>query len=105
MKTVVVGSKEICLGFRLAGIKEFVYRENVGNMSQLIEDMLKREDVGIIIMDSGSYSMLDWALKKRLETIAKPSIITVPDYGSNKMETESLDVLVKRALGFDLRKK
>lgn len=105
MKLVVVGSKEICLGFGLAGIKERQHREDVEDMSRLVEGLLERDDVGIVVMDDGSYSKLNWTLKKRLETVAKPSIITVPDYGSRTVESERLDVLVKRALGFDIKKR
>ncbi len=105
MKIVAVGSKEICIGLRLAGVKEFHHREDIKDMTGLVEGLLKREDIGIIIIDDGSFSMLNWALKKRIETIAKPSIVAVPDYGSTTVESESLDVLVRRALGFDLKKK
>ncbi len=105
MKTVVIGSKEICLGLGLAGVKEQYYSDAVDNMTELVERLLQREDVGIIIIDDGSYSSLNWALKKKLEVVAKPSVITVPNYGSRTVESESLSNLVKRALGFDLKKK
>ncbi|MEM3364352.1 MAG: V-type ATP synthase subunit F [Candidatus Micrarchaeia archaeon] len=104
MKIVAVGSKEMCNGLRLAGVKECYHREDVKDMSTLIEGLLKRDDVGVIILDDGSYSMLSWALKKKIETIAKPSVVTVPDFGSKTVESESLEALVKRALGFDLKK-
>jgi vacuolar-type H+-ATPase subunit F/Vma7 len=105
MKIVAVGSKEMCTGLRLAGVKEFYHREDTKDMTALIENLLKREDIGIIIIDDSSYSILNWALKRKIETIAKPSIVAVPDYGSTTVESESLEALVKRALGFDLKKK
>ncbi|MGB9635085.1 MAG: V-type ATP synthase subunit F [Candidatus Micrarchaeia archaeon] len=103
MKIVAVGSKEMCLGMKLSGIKEVYYREEIKNMDELIERLMGREEVGIIILDDGAYLSLSWMLRRRLDTIAKPSIITVPNYGSKAVESESLSMLVKRALGFELR--
>jgi len=105
LKVVVVGSKEICAGFGLAGIKELHNKDDIPDMSAFIDGLIKREDVGIVIMDDGSYSALNWTLRKRLEVTAKPSVITVPDYGKRTVDSERLDALVKRALGFDLKKK
>ncbi|MCX8200460.1 MAG: hypothetical protein N3G76_03240 [Candidatus Micrarchaeota archaeon] len=104
MKIVAIGSKEMCTGLRLAGVKEYYHREDIKDMGTHLEGLLKREDVGIIILDDGAYSMLNWAMKKKIETVAKPSIVTVPDFGSKTVESESLEALVKRALGFDLKK-
>lgn len=103
MKVVVVGSKEMCEGFKLAGVKELHYRESAGDMNVLVEGLMAREDVGLIIMDDSAYSSLGWQLKKRIELTAKPSVVTLPNYGSKSVESESLEALVKRALGFELR--
>ena len=103
MKVVAVGSKEMCDGFRLAGVKELHYRESVKDIDGLVERLMAREDVGLIIMDDGAYSSLGRQLKKRIETVAKPSVVTLPNYGSRTVESESLEALVKRALGFELR--
>ena len=104
MRVVALGSKEMVLGIRLTGIKEVYYREEVDDLNNLVESLLQREDVGILIMDDSSYRSLSWAVQKRVENTARPSVVVVPDYGRKTMETETLDVLVKRALGFELKK-
>ena len=56
-------------------------------------------------MDTSSFSKINWAVKKRIEVTAKPSFITVQDFGSEVSGSEEdLNALIKRALGFDLKK-
>ena len=105
MNVIVVGSKEMCLGFKLAGIKETHCETNINDMNMFIEKLFKREDVGIVVIDTSSFSKINWALKKKIEVAAKPSFITVQDFGCEVCGSEEdLNALIKRALGFDLKK-
>ncbi|MBI5159265.1 V-type ATP synthase subunit F [Candidatus Micrarchaeota archaeon] len=102
-KIVVLADKYTCLGFKLAGITESIEAEGRHAEAKLVE-LLSREDVGIIVVSEKTVAEADWRLKKRLEGIAKPSIVTVPDKTGESFEGESLKTLVKRALGFELIK-
>ncbi len=44
-------------------------------------------------------------MKKKLETMASPVIVPMPDSGGESTEGEQIRALIKRALGFDLGKK
>ena len=52
-------------------------------------------------------SGLDWRLKKKISNLAHPVIIGVPGISGEAEveEGESINVLIKRALGFDISKK
>ncbi len=102
-KIVVLGDKYTCLGFKLAGVADFFEAEGRQAEAKLVE-LIAREDIGIIIVNEKVVAEADWRLKKRLEGIAKPSVVTVPDKTGESFEGESLKALVKRALGFELIK-
>jgi vacuolar-type H+-ATPase subunit F/Vma7 len=105
MNIVIIGSKEMCLGFKLAGVKETHSNDNIEDMNSFVEKLFSRSDVGIVVMDTSSFSKINWALKKKIEVTAKPSFITVQDFGCEVCSSEEdLNVLIKRALGFDLKK-
>ena len=105
MNIVIIGSKEMCLGFKLAGIKETHCRDNIDDMNSFIEKLFNRNEVGIVVMDNSAFSNINWSIRKRIEVTAKPSFITVKDFGSGSEDSgEDLNALVKRALGFDLKK-
>ena len=105
MNILVVGSKEMCLGFKLAGVKETHKSDDINDMNSFIENLFKREEVGIVVIDTSSFSKISWALKKKIEVTARPSFITVQDFGCDACDSEEdLNALIKRALGFDLKK-
>ena len=105
MNIIVIGSKEMCLGFKLAGIKETYIYDSIEDINSFVEKLFLRSDAGIVVMDNSSFSNINWSIKKRIEVTAKPSFITVKDFGSDSEESgEDLNALVKRALGFDLKK-
>ncbi len=105
MNITIIGSKEMCLGFKLAGVKEAYCSEEIEDMNVFVENLFKRDDVGIVVIDTSSFSKINWNLKKKIEVTAKPSFITVQDFGSDVSGAEEdLNVLIKRALGFDLKK-
>lgn len=105
MNVIIIGSKEMCLGFKLAGVKETHCSDNIDDMNYFVEKLFSRNDAGIVVMDTSSFSKINWAVKKRIEVTAKPSFITVQDFGSEVSGSEEdLNALIKRALGFDLKK-
>jgi vacuolar-type H+-ATPase subunit F/Vma7 len=48
---------------------------------------------------------IDWRLKKQVSSIAHPVVIGVPAFSGEVEEGESINALIKRALGFDVSKK
>lgn len=95
----------MCLGFKLAGIKETYVYDSIEDINSFIEKLFSRTDAGIVVMDNSSFSNVNWSIKKKIEVTAKPSFITVRDFNGDSVDNgEDLNALVKRALGFDLKK-
>ena len=102
-KVVVVADKYTSLGFRLAGVEEAFPLEG-REAEKKVEELLGSEGVGIIVINEKLLASMDWRLKKRIESAAKPTVVAVPDKSGRAEEAESLKEMVKRALGFELLK-
>ena len=101
-KIVVVADGATCTGFRLAGVQEVFPREGK-EAEEKITELLSGPETGILIVNERALDALDWRLKARIERLAKPVVIAVPDKnGAMELKGDSLKNMVKKALGFDL---
>ena len=100
-KIVVIGDAPLVMGFRLAGIDNTV-QVSEGTVQGEIEKALANPEIGIVITNETMLDKIDWRLKKKLDTIAYPVIIPMPDYSGKSTEGDEIRNLIKRALGFDL---
>jgi len=69
------------------------------------EAALGKPEYGIIITNERFLKNIDWRLRKKLDSIAYPVIIPMPDYSGTSTEGDEIRSLIKRALGFDLGSK
>ena len=100
---VVVADSPTCTGFRLAGVQKAFF--GLGKEAETkINELIALPDVGIIVVNENIIDSLDWRLKKKIERLAKPVIIAVPDKGGPSEQAASLKSMIKRALGFELLK-
>lgn len=101
-KTIVIGEEALTLGFRLAGVTEWYTLEGEKAASKLGE-LLKREDVGIIIASSSIRKSLGWRLETAVEASSKPIVVFVPPKKGGGGESEmSLQELIRRSIGINL---
>ncbi|MCX8167158.1 MAG: hypothetical protein N3E37_04900 [Candidatus Micrarchaeota archaeon] len=100
-KIMVIADRLLVNGLRLAGIHEYVYTDEKNFEQELLKAM-KREDISIIITTTMLLSKLNWKTKQLIENTARPLVIDVTDISGKEEETESLQWLIKRALGMDL---
>ena len=100
-KIIVIGDSATVMGFRLAGVTEAYIAEGKDAEKKLVE-LLDRENAGIIIANEGLLAQLDWRVKRRIEALAKPVVIGIPDKFGPSEQAESLSEMIKRALGFEL---
>jgi len=100
-RIIVIGDPSTVMGFRLAGVGEAYIAEGKDAEKRLAE-LLDRENAGIIIVTEPVIAGLDWRLKKRIEAIAKPVVVAVPDKGGPSGEAGKLSEMIKRALGFEM---
>lgn len=100
-KILVLGDAPLVMGFRLAGL-EYCDTATKENYQEKLEDALKHEEYGIIITNEKMLNNIDWRLKKKLDSIAYPVIVPMPDRTGKSTEGDEIRNLIKRALGFDL---
>ncbi|MFH0737032.1 MAG: V-type ATP synthase subunit F [Candidatus Micrarchaeota archaeon] len=100
-KILVVGDGPLVMGFRLAGIENTV-QASERTIQDELEKALANPENGIIVTNEAMLGKIDWRLKKKLDGIAYPVIIPMPDYSGKSVEGDEIRGLIKRALGFDL---
>lgn len=100
-KIIVIGDSAMVMGFKLAGVTEAYVAEGRAAEKKLSE-LVDRENAGIILVDESLLSIIDWRLKKKIESIAKPVVIGVPGKEGRPAKGERLGEMIKRALGFEL---
>ena len=100
-KILVLGDAPLVMGMRLAGLEDTITTTEEGYQAAL-EKALTQEQFGIIITNEQMLGKIDWRLKKKLDSIAYPVIVPMPDYSGKSAEGDEIRNLIKRALGFDL---
>ena len=100
-KMIVIGDEALITGFKLAGLENTVLtKEN--EFQKTFEDYLNKSEYGIIVVNEIMLNNIDWRLRKKLDSIAYPVIVPIPDISGKTAEGEQIRNLIKRALGFDL---
>jgi len=100
-KMIVIGDAPLVMGFKLAGIDDTVQVSEKTVQAEL-EKALANKDIGIVVTNESMLGKIDWRLKKKLDNLAYPVIIPMPDYSGKSAEGDEIRNLIKRALGFDL---
>ncbi len=101
---IVIGDSPLVLGFQLAGLQHGIVATEE-DFEKHLEETLANEEFGIILANSRLLSKIDWRLKKKLDDIAYPVIVPMPDVSGGSADEDEIRTLIKRALGFDLGKK
>ncbi|PIN74291.1 V-type ATP synthase subunit F [Candidatus Woesearchaeota archaeon CG10_big_fil_rev_8_21_14_0_10_45_16] len=89
----IVGEPEFTLGFRLAGIRQVVGKEN-------IKELLDDKTVGIVIIDEATMQDLDPRLKDDIVASVDPVFVVV----SETAKQEELRKMIIQSIGVDLLK-
>ena len=92
----VLGNDEFIVGFQLAGIKDIIQATN--NPFNDIQEIKKRKEIGIVVLDEKIVEALDAGQKQEIENSVEPVFITL----STKTEQESLKRLIKKSIGIEL---
>ncbi|HIQ32941.1 MAG TPA: V-type ATP synthase subunit F [Methanothermococcus okinawensis] len=100
MKIGVVGDLHMTVGFRLAGLTDVYQVEDPKEALKIIEELDRREDIGLIIISE----KLGDALRDKLSKI-ETYIVEVPDKeGPIARERDPIGELVRKAVGIELKK-
>ncbi|MGC8663438.1 MAG: V-type ATP synthase subunit F [Thermoplasmata archaeon] len=101
-KIVVVGERELVIGYRLIGCSECYIVDEKDCASKLVS-LLSRKDVGIIIASDFIRDHLSNSDIEKIEFLTRPLVVFVPSQIKiKKGEEEVLKEVVKRVLGIDI---
>jgi len=98
VELAAIGRDDFVQGFQLVGVRKTVTAAPE-DLERRIAQVLDDPDVGILILETGDVQKLSHAMRRRLETVARPVVIAV---GST--ESEDLRTKIRRAIGVDLFK-
>ncbi len=105
MKVVVIGKKDMTVGFSLAGVNEVFTPEDDYEAKKILDRSLETPDVGVILLSESIAEEIREHLrqkKKRREEIY-PVIVELPDKeGPVKGKEDPLQDKIKRAVGVDI---
>ncbi len=100
-KIVVLGGRDVVLGFKLVGVSEG-YAVSPEDAEARLGELLERSDVGIVILEDEYAQKLSLKMKRRLELVSKPVVVEVGVKPGSS--AGSLQALIKRAIGVTLEK-
>ncbi|MFH1394073.1 MAG: V-type ATP synthase subunit F [Candidatus Micrarchaeota archaeon] len=100
-KILVLGDAPLVQGFQLAGLENCIVVDSESFEEQL-EKALGTPEYGILVVNESMLNGIDWRLRKKLDTIAYPVLVPMPDTSGQSSEGDEIRSLIKRALGFDL---
>lgn len=92
----VVGDREFCLGFRLAGVTTTFNTDDTGFEDQL--DTALEQDLGIVIVDSNDLNTLDRKKRMDVNNSVEPVVVALSTEG----ESSDLRAKIKKAIGVDI---
>lgn len=90
-----IGSEEFTLGFRLAGVQKVYGKENY---QEDIQQLLERDDLGIIVAEQNDLEELPGRIRNRVEESVDPVVVALSEEG----EATGLNDKIKRVIGVDL---
>ena len=80
MKLVVVGKKEECLGFALAGADTLELEEDEAFVPEM-QKLFEETDIGVIAVTERYFEHVSEHFSKRLQQNAIPSVVFIPSIG------------------------
>ncbi len=99
-KIAVIGDPDFNVGFRLVGIRDVYDVQSDEEVVKAVEDVMKREDVGIVVIKNEFMDKIPISLRREMDESVEPTFVIVGGEGS----VEVLKEKIRRAIGVDLWK-
>ncbi len=104
MKISVVGDHSTVTGFRLGGVNEGFEVDEEKDALQILKDLSKDPDSGLIIVTEKIYAALEEDIEKLTEKRVTPMIVAVPDSkGFFEERIDPIRELVRKAVGIEIK--
>ncbi|MEM0088412.1 MAG: V-type ATP synthase subunit F [Archaeoglobaceae archaeon] len=98
MKLAVIGDMDFVTGFMLAGIVDIYEVKSDEEMIKAVEDVLRRKDIGVVVIKPEFLKKLPVALRREIEERVEPTFIAVGATGG----VEEIREKIRKAIGVDL---
>lgn len=92
----VVGRRDFCLGFRLAGVTE-THEVGKDGFEETFRQVLE-DDLGIVIVHQDDLNRLDRQTRMEVQNSVNPVVVALSKEG----ESEDLRAKIKKAIGVDI---
>lgn len=104
MKLSVIGDFDTVTGFRLAGIKDAYEVEEPAEAVDLLKDIIKNEEIGIIIITEKIADSIRDETKELFEGRITPLMVEIPDKnGPIEKKKDPIKELIRRAVGVEVK--
>ncbi len=100
MKVAVIGDPDFTLGFRLVGIRDVYEVSSDEEIVKAVEDVLKRDDVGVVVIKYDDLKKLPYTLRREIDARVTPTFVAVGGVGA----VEEIREKIRKAIGVDLWK-
>lgn len=91
----VIGDDEFTVGFRLAGVTKIFGDENYG---QKIQELVERDDLGIIIVEQDDLEQLTDRVRAQVEESVDPVVVPLSESGTS----EQINQKIRKVIGADI---
>ncbi len=99
-KLAVIGDVDFNTGFMLAGINEFYEVKTDEDVVKAVEDVLKRDDIGVVVIRYEYLRKLPPVLRREIDERVEPTFVALGGSGG----IEELREKIRKAIGVDLWK-
>jgi V/A-type H+-transporting ATPase subunit F len=104
MKISVIGDHSTVTGFRLAGVNEGYETESGDEALQILKELFKDRDSGLIIITEKLYGDIEEDIKRLTEKRVTPMIVAIPDSkGFFAERIDPIKELVRKAVGIEIK--
>lgn len=102
-RVLAVMPQKLAFGFELAGISSVVVSDP-GETRQVIRDLLRRNDAGVVLLHEKLYEALDSRMKSRvLDSVIPLFLVISPEEAGERNVEAYVEKLIKDAVGYSIR--
>lgn len=99
-RLAVIGDPDFTIGFMLAGIVDIYEVTSDDEIVKAVEDALKRDDIGVVIIRQEYLQKLPPVLRGEIDERVEPTFVSVGRTGG----VEEIREKIRKAIGVDLWK-
>ncbi len=100
-KLTIITNPSLAPGFRLAGV-EVIAADDGASARNALARLIDEGEAGIIAMDAPYFDALDYASARRLESLVKPVVVSLPvgaQVPPEQRRSRQIAELIRRAIG------